>query len=75
MPSFQFPLTPAEKKKYVLPQDRDYLILGLCKKLEKIKLSKEDRAQVIFIKTQLENDWRKYLIQKLNRLIKKYNTK
>ncbi len=57
-------------KKYILKTKRDIKILNLCKKLEKIKLSKEDGQFVKLIKSQLEKDWRKHLIKKLNDLKK-----
>ncbi len=59
-------------KKYVLKTKRDLEILNLCRKLEKSKLSKNDKDLVKLIKTQLEKDWRKYLIIKLEKLAKKY---
>lgn len=65
-------LTPSEKKKYLLPIERDYEILSKIKKLEKLKLSKEDRFIVDFIKTQLERDWRTPLIKELDKIAKKY---
>ncbi|MEW6295177.1 MAG: hypothetical protein AB1467_02675 [Candidatus Diapherotrites archaeon] len=70
-----FKVSPIEKRKYVLSLDKDFEILGKCKKLEKIKLSKEDRSLIKFIKTQLERDWRKSLIKKINQLLKKYERK
>ena len=60
-------------KKYVLKTKRDIQILNLCKQIEKLKLSKEDKDLVKLIKTQLEKDWRKLLIMELEKLIKKYN--
>ncbi|NQU98853.1 hypothetical protein HQ533_05270 [Candidatus Woesearchaeota archaeon] len=68
-------LTPLEKKKYVMPTDRDFEILAKCKELEKLKLTKEDKLLVKFIKTQLERDWRKPLLVKLNKLLRKYKEK
>ncbi len=65
-------LSSLEKKKYVLPTERDIEILRKCKQLEKLELDKSDRFLVKFIKTQLEADWRKYLLEELNKLIKKY---
>lgn len=62
----------AEKKKYVLATDVDFNILDKCKKLEKLKLSTEDRALVALIKTQLVDDWRKPLVAKLNQLLVRY---
>ena len=68
----QIKITSLEKRKYVLAKDIDYEILMKCKELEKLKLSKEDRFLVQFIKTQLEQDWRKPLSIALNKLLKKY---
>ncbi|OGY41192.1 MAG: hypothetical protein A2Y82_01980 [Candidatus Buchananbacteria bacterium RBG_13_36_9] len=65
-------LTPSENRKYLLPEKRDFEILGKCKELEKMKLSKTDREKVKLIRTQLERDWRKYLLVELNKLLKKY---
>lgn len=70
-----FKVTSAEKKKYVLSTDADFKILSKCKQLEKEKLTREDRILVNFIKTQLEDDWRKPLIKTLNHLLKKYKLK
>jgi len=58
--------------KYVLKTKRDSEILNLCNKLLKIKLSKSEKDLVLLIKTQLEKDWRKYLLMKLNELLEKY---
>ncbi|MBI2658386.1 hypothetical protein HYX08_06875 [Candidatus Woesearchaeota archaeon] len=59
--------------KYILKTKRDVQILKLCKKLEKAKLSKDEMALVTLIKTQLEKDWRKHLLIKLNKLVQKYD--
>ena len=59
--------------KYVLKTKRDVEILNGCNKLLKNKLSKSDRDLVLLIKTQLESDWRKYLLIKLNKILHKYN--
>jgi len=56
-------VTKAEKKKYVLSTDGDYEILGEVKQLENMKLTKEEKFLVKFIKTQLEHNWRKPLIR------------
>mgnify|MGYP001611515058 FL=1 len=58
---------------YVLKTKRDIEILNSCKKLEKLKLSKADRDLVTLNKTQLERDWRKYLLNALEKLLRKYN--
>ena len=60
-------------KKYVLKTKRDIKMLNLCKRLEKLKLSKKDKYLVALIKTQLERDWRKYLLNALEKLLRKYN--
>ena len=68
----KFEVTPAEKKKYLLPTNTDFEILAKCKQLEKLNLTKEDKSLVGFIKTQLEADWRKPLLEKLEQIFKKY---
>ena len=65
-------ISPLEKKKYILSANTDFEILEKCKKLEKLKLNKSDRDLVRLIKTQLEDDWRKYLLSTLNKLMRKY---
>jgi hypothetical protein len=64
-------ITKAEKKKYALVKEIDSEILVRIKKLEKKKLNKEDKRMLKFIKTQLEYDWRKPLIKKLEKIEKK----
>ncbi len=59
--------TKTESKKYVLSIDADFEILKKC------KLSVPDKEVVKLIKSQLENDWRKRLIQKLDKLQEKHN--
>lgn len=68
-------ITSSEKKKYVLSKDADFEILAKCKRLEKLNLKFEDEFLVKLIKTQLEHDWRKPLLEVLNQLNKKYNIK
>ena len=63
-----------EKKKYVLKTEQDYEILDLIHKLEKENLSSEDKDLVMFIRTQLEDDWRTPIIELLNKLHKKYKS-
>ncbi|MBI3103459.1 hypothetical protein HYZ05_00805 [Candidatus Daviesbacteria bacterium] len=57
-----FKVTTSDKKKYVLPEYRDFEILDKCKRLEKSKLIQEDKHLVKLIKTQLIDDWRKPLL-------------
>lgn len=68
-------LTEYEKKKYGMSTDKDYEILLKTKRLEKLKLTKEDRFLVKLIRTQLEHDWRKPLMHTLNKILRKYNRK
>ena len=63
-------LTKAEKKKYVLKDKKDLVILAKVKELEKRKLNKKDKEVVKLIKTQLKDDWRTPLIKYLNKLLK-----
>ena len=71
----RFPLTGTEKWKYVLSTNEDYEILKKVKQLKKLKLTKEEKNVVWLIKTQLERNWRKYLLQALNKFLKKYGKK
>lgn len=66
------PLTKTEKRKYVMSTNQDYEILEKSKQLEKLQLTNQEKILVKLIKTQLEYDWRKYLIQGLNKLLRKY---
>jgi len=68
----EFSITKAEQRKYVMSRDADYEILSKVKKLEKLNLTKEDKSVLKLIRTQLEYDWRKYLIQELNKILRKY---
>lgn len=68
----EYKVMKKEREKYVLSTHRDFEILRKCKELEKMKLSKQDKALVKFIKTQLERDWRKPVLKELERLFKKY---
>ena len=70
-PAKSFPLTKSEQKKYLMHEKRDYEILGKIKRLEALTLSKQDKSLVLLIKTQLESDWRKYLIKALNQLLRR----
>ena len=67
-----FHLTQAENKKYVMSTNEDFDILLKVKQLEKIKLTKEEKTIVKLVKIQLEHDWRKSLIQTLNKILRKY---
>lgn len=64
--------TAVEKKTYVLRTSINLEIFDKCKRLEKLRLGKQDKELVKLIKTQLKRDWSKPLMQKLNSLLKKY---
>lgn len=68
-------LTKTEQRKYVMSTNEDYEILKKIKQLEKLKLTKEEKMLIWLIKTQLESKWRRYLLQTLNKLLKKYQKK
>ncbi|EKE14954.1 MAG: hypothetical protein ACD_12C00223G0002 [uncultured bacterium] len=65
-------ISTAERKKYVLSLNQDFDILKNVKLLEKAKLNQADKELIKLIKTQLEDDWRGFLIKALNKLLKKY---
>jgi len=67
-------ITETEKKKYLLPEARDLEILLKCREIESLNINENDRNMVELIKSQLENDWRKYLLAALNQLLKKYKS-
>ena len=68
----KFKITQEEKKEYVLSTDQDYEILGKIKRLEKQKLSVEDKKLIKFIRTQFKDDWRTPIVKLLNTILKKY---
>ena len=65
-------LTKTEEKKYVMSIDEDYEILSKVKQLEKLDLNKDEKFLIKFIRTQLEHDWRKWLIKELDKILLKY---
>lgn len=65
-------IEPKDKKRYVLGEKRDYKILEKIYKLEKYRLNSEDKKSLKLVRTQLERDWRKPLINFLDKLLKKY---
>jgi len=62
------------KPRYPLLTQQDKEILKKCETLETLPLSSFDREQVVFIKTQLEEDWRTPLEKRLNFFLQKYKT-
>lgn len=65
-------IKPKDKKKYILTDEIDYQILEKIYELEKCKLFSDDKKIIKFLRTQLEEDWRKPLIKFLDELSKKY---
>jgi len=65
----KYDVTEQEEKMYALPKEEDYKILSIVKRLEKKDLSSIDGETVALIKTQLLDDWRKPLLDKLNQLL------
>jgi len=65
-------ISPQEKRKYLFLEKRDYVILNKIHQLEERSLSSQDRKLAIFLRTQLEQDWRTPLVRFLNTLLKKY---
>ncbi|MFH1365171.1 MAG: hypothetical protein ABIH28_01135 [archaeon] len=59
-------------KEYLIGEKRDLIIFNKIKELEKKGLNNQDKEVIKLIKTQLEKDWRKYLINYLKRLSTKY---
>ena len=68
----KYKIKKSDKKKYEFVEKRDYAILSKIYQLEKFNLTESDKDLVKFIRTQLKRDWRKPVIQKLDRLLKKY---
>ncbi len=67
----KFTIKPADKKKVVMDEPRDYQILEKIYQLEKRKLTRGQKELVVFLKTQLEDDWRAPLLEYLDKLLKR----
>ena len=70
--SKQFSILDEDLEKYVLSVDEDWEILSKIYELESKNLSAQDRELIKFIRSQLEHDWRKPLMEKLNNLLDHY---
>ena len=66
------PLILLQEKEYLLPNEEDYEILSLIKTLESKQLPDHDKEIVEIIKTQIKDEWRKPLLEKLKQLTQKY---
>jgi len=63
-------ITEQEKKDYPLKLEIDQDIFMRIKELEKKNLNPEDKKMLIFIKTQMEANWRKPLVTELEKIEK-----
>lgn len=68
----KYGISDVEEKEYLLPNEEDYQVLSITKKLKAKNLSRADDELVDLIVSQLKLDWRESLFRKLNRLLKKY---
>jgi hypothetical protein len=66
-------ISAKEKKKYMLPEKKDIEILNLIHELEKFRLLHIEEFLLLWTRTQLEDDWRKPLLQILK--VMKKNSK
>ena len=66
-------ITSRDKKRYPLPDAKDFIILKKIKYLETKKLNKQDKDLIKLIRSQLLKEWRNPLLISLNKLIRKYN--
>ncbi|OGE44517.1 hypothetical protein A3B45_05200 [Candidatus Daviesbacteria bacterium RIFCSPLOWO2_01_FULL_39_12] len=69
----KYGITEEEEKEYLLPNEEDYEILSIVKTLKNENLSETDIEIVELIKTQLQDDWRGPLLEKLKKLLQKYS--
>ncbi len=69
----KYGITEEEEKEYLLPNEDDYEILSIIKTLENENLSENDKNVVKLIKTQLREDWREPLIDRLKEILQKYS--
>lgn len=68
----KYRITEEEEKEFLLPNEEDYEILSIVKQLENKNLSETDSEIIELIKTQLRDDWRNPLLEKLKKLLQKY---
>ena len=65
-------VSEAERDMYLLSVQEDFEILEKCKRIERARISAEDRLLTRLIKTQLKDDWRTDILETLNGLLNKY---
>jgi hypothetical protein len=66
-------ISEKEKKKYPMPEKKEFEILDLIHDLEKRRLSCTEKFIVLWTRTQLERKWRDYLLQILQVMKKNIN--
>lgn len=69
----KYDVTQQEEREYLLPNEEDYEILSTVKTLESKSLSDCDREIIELVKSQLRDDWRAPLLEKLKQLTQKYS--
>ncbi len=65
-------ISDEDEEKYILSRQEDYEILSRVRELESKPLSDVDKEFVELIRTQLEEEWRTPLVDKLSELLQKY---
>lgn len=65
-------ITTYEKRNYVFPDKRDFIILRKIKLIERKELNVKDKEIVKLIRTQFKRNWRLPLIKFLDKLMSKY---
>jgi hypothetical protein len=65
-------ISDKDEEKYLLSREEDYEILAKVRQLESKDLTDNDKEVVRLILTQLEEEWREPLLNKLNELLEKY---
>ena len=56
-------ISDEEKERYLLPHKQDFEILELIHELEGLDLSDIEKFLVLWVRTQLQKDWREPLLQ------------
>lgn len=65
-------ITRLERKKHLLKEKNDLLILQKIKEIETYKLNNKNKEIVKLIRAQLEYNWRTPLIKYLNKILRKH---
>lgn len=68
----EFGISDEDKNRYVLATQQDFEILSRCQELESQRISDSDREMVELIKSQLLDEWRQPIFEKLSEIEKNY---